>query len=65
MHGGFEKTYDLSAARINYQFGVLYRLTPKVNIALSSPISSGISLESSGGSNWDRLALSLSLLLEG
>ena len=55
--GGYYTTtgpYLSVQPRINYQFGVLYRLTPKVNIVLSSPISSGISLESSSGSNWDR-----------
>ena len=55
--GGYFTTtgpYQSLQPRINYQFGILYRLTPKINIALSSPISTGISLENFSSSSWDR-----------
>ena len=55
--GGYYTTtgpYQSLQPQINYQFGILYRLTPKINIALSSPVSTGISLENPGGSDWDR-----------
>lgn len=65
--GGYFTTtgpYTSLQPRVKYRFGLLYSIKGRVNISISTPISTGISIEKSDSNEWNQTLFTLDVFNE-